>query len=131
MRRSVIALMSVIVIALAAALWTIGGPSQARAERRDMTRWQDLQLLAWHIDCLLLDSRPMTGESDVCPNPPRWTDPFLDEPYVVDQVTEHHITLCAAFETNLSQIIFDSVAQRHDPQRGCVVIRRQVQARPA
>ena len=127
MRLPAIGLVIVIVLAVAAALWTIGGPEQARAERRDMTRWQDLQALAWHIDCLLLDGKAISELSDTCPNPPRTDDPYSGNSYVVDQVTDRHITLCTTFETDLSRLAPYISDQRADPERGCVVIRRQGQ----
>jgi len=125
MRPPMIALMSLILIAIVAALWTIGGPSQARAERRDMTRWQDLQSLARHMDCLLLDGKAITGTSAVCPGQPRAEDPFSGTAYVVDQVTDQHITLCAGFETDLRQLGPYISDQNLDSERGCAVIRRQ------
>lgn len=125
MRPPMIALMSLILIAIVAALWTIGGPSQARAERRDMTRWQDLQTLARHMDCLLLDGKTISGASATCPGQPRAEDPFTGTAYVVEQVTDQHITLCAGFETDLRQLAPYFFDHNLDSERGCAVIRRQ------
>lgn len=126
MRLAVIGLMLAVIAAIAAALWTIGGPEQSRAEQRDMTRWQDLQALAWHIDCLLMDGKSVTDTSEACPNPPRRNDPFANTPYVVDQVTDQQVTLCAGFETKLAHIAPNLADLTHDPERGCVVIRRHL-----
>jgi hypothetical protein len=128
MRLSVILLMTVIALAIGAALWTVGGPAQAKSERRDMTRWQDLQALAWHFDCLLQDGKAITDTSSACPNPPRDADPYSGATYLVDQVTERQITLCAAFETDLNWLRANRGTAIHDAERGCVLIRREVQS---
>lgn len=127
MRLPVIGLILAVTVAIVVAIWTIGGPEQARAERRDLTRWQDLQALGRHLDCLLLDGRNVTDTSEACPNPPRRNDPFTDMAYLIDHVADRQFTLCAAFETDLSDTLRHMSALTFDSERGCVVIRRQMQ----
>ncbi len=95
------ALVALSVAAIVAALWQIGGPGQAQAERRDATRMQDLQALARHIQC-----RHRTGADPAtepaatidCPLPDRLADPYTGATYVIGEVQDGEVALCAGFE---------------------------------
>ena len=66
-------------LAVLAGLWTIGGPEQARSERRDSQRLRDIIALAHHAACLKGHAQPVDGAHPDCPAPERRTDPLSGE----------------------------------------------------
>lgn len=73
---------------IAAGLWQVGGPGQARMEQRDDRRMQDLQNLAAYLIC---DARE--DAAGHCGTPPRQTDRFTQEPFTISETR-----ICANFE---------------------------------
>ena len=88
---------------IGAGLLLTGGPEQARKERRDQERADDLGSLTRLVDCLaganggrLPDGLAQTPE---CDWQARLVDPFTDQPYRYERITERSYQLCATFET--------------------------------
>ena len=80
-----------------------GGPSQARKERRDSARLDDLNRLALHVECLSREgnSRVMPAaltETEACPGPLPLTDTATGAAYRFERVDDVHYRLCADFE---------------------------------
>ena len=80
-----------------------GGPIQARKERRDETRLDDLTRLARHVDCLAVqDDRIVMptdfAETSGCPGPVRMADPYTGVAYRIEPLPENRYRLCADFE---------------------------------
>ncbi|SUZ31140.1 hypothetical protein ROE7235_00875 [Roseibaca ekhonensis] len=73
---------------IAAGLWQVGGPGQARMEQRDDRRMQDLQNLAAYLIC---DAREAPQAH--CGTQPRQTDRFTQEPFTISETQ-----VCANFE---------------------------------
>lgn len=73
---------------IAAGLWQIGGPGQARMEQRDDRRMQDLQNLAAYLICDARQDPPAH-----CGKRPRQTDRFTQEPFTISETQ-----VCAEFE---------------------------------
>lgn len=122
MRFASLALIVLTIGAIGLALWTIGGPGQARAERRDQVRMNDLQSLAQHFICLNRAGIGPDGQSDACPEAARRTDPLTHEPYRVTEVSDTAIRLCAAFETPTTQQWWAN-RDDFDARTGCLIVR--------
>jgi len=105
------------------AVVTIGGPEQARAERRDAQRMTDLNALGRHVTCLLDQELDLDDTSDICPPPPRVTDPKTDTPYQITRTAPDIVRVCAEFERPTHT---DTLAYRADFDRdaGCLILRR-------
>lgn len=89
--------------AVIAGLSIAGGPAQARKERRDEARMDDLQRLATHVACLARDSGLTRLPADLsptpgCPGPVPLTDSRTGEAYRVEPLDGRKYRLCAAFE---------------------------------
>lgn len=89
--------------AVVAGLAIGGGPMQARKERRDDARIEDLQRLATHVACLADESGLRRLPADLtptpgCPGPVPLTDSRSGEPYRVEPLDAGKYRLCAAFE---------------------------------
>ena len=103
MDRATGAILLCCALAVAAGLWTIGGPLQARAERRDAQRLYDLRTLAYHLACLRQHGQPAEGQDPRCPEPRSHLDPFTGAPYRIDQGADGMIRVCSEFETDRRQ----------------------------
>lgn len=89
MQRVSAALLAILALgAVVLGLWQTGGPEQARAERRDDMRKQDLRALASHKACLRR-ADPNVNCGDI----PQQTDRFTDIPYRIEADR-----VCATFE---------------------------------
>lgn len=77
-------------VMIAAGLWQVGGPEQARMEQRDMIRMQDVRALASYLRCKSPDG-PAQGRE--CGPMPDRTDRFTNLPFTVDDDR-----VCAQFE---------------------------------
>ena len=96
---AIAALAAVLVIA---GLVMVGGPMQARKERRDQARMDDLALLADHVDCLSQTEQGSVLPADLaatpsCPAPDRLADDS-GAPYRYQPTDALHYRLCAKFE---------------------------------
>lgn len=96
MRMAGLVLIILTVAVAAAGVWTVGGPGQARAERRDQERMTDLNSLARHLACLHRQGLEPGDSSDACPTTARRTDPRSNEPYEVQAVTDDFVRVCAS-----------------------------------
>lgn len=89
--------------AVIAGLATAGGPMQARKERRDEARMDDLRRLAVHIGCLSDEGGQAQVPSDLsptpgCPGPVPLTDSRTGEAYRIAPLQAGKYRLCAGFE---------------------------------
>lgn len=123
MRAPALALILLCFGVVVAAVATIGGPEQARAERRDAQRMTDLNALGRHLNCLLDQGLALDDSSDVCPPPPRVVDPKTEIPYQITQISADIARACAEFERPART---DAFAYRADFDRdaGCLIVRR-------
>ncbi|MCC5969211.1 MAG: hypothetical protein JJU15_04630 [Pararhodobacter sp.] len=128
MRLASIALIVLAVAAIALALWTVGGPGQARAERRDQTRMNDLRNHASHLACLHRQGLGPAGKADACPQGEHRSDPLTGAPYRVDVVSDEVVRICAVFETRMTSMRW---ANRNDfdIETGCLTVRTREAAR--
>ena len=116
-----IALAVLVIGALVAGLWTIGGPMQGRLEQRDKTRYDHLQQMSSAIQCVAVRDGgvlPDTFDPGECFGGQRNdTDPFTDKPYIYEKTSANAYKLCAEFEDpeTLSQSY-----NRLDPATGCI-----------
>ncbi|MDO5656915.1 MAG: hypothetical protein Q4G36_01120 [Paracoccus sp. (in: a-proteobacteria)] len=104
-----------------AGLMIIGGPGRAQQEARDRARLDDLQSLAATVDCLANGGPPpaQITPSDLCPDPPRQTDPQTGAPYLYEVLDSHNYRLCATFERPEQSPATQSFMQ-FDGTRGCL-----------
>ncbi|MCC5988913.1 MAG: hypothetical protein JJT95_14630 [Pararhodobacter sp.] len=121
MRFASLALIGLAVVMIALGVWTVGGPEQARAERRDQQRMNDLSSLAHHLACLHRQGLEPDGRAAACPEAARRTDPLTGEPYRVDEVSEEFVRVCARFETRLSRHWWVG-REDFDTETGCLVL---------
>lgn len=86
-----------------AGLLLSGGPDQARKERRDRQRLDDLVALKALVDCLANANRGQLpdrlADSTQCSWPARLDDPFTGQPYRYAPTGPRSYRLCAGFET--------------------------------
>lgn len=122
MRMASLALIGLAVAMIALGIWTVGGPEQARAERRDQQRMSDLNSLAHHLACLHRQGLEPDDRAEACPEAARRTDPRTDEPYRVDAISEEVVRVCARFETRLSRQWWAG-REDFDAETGCLVAR--------
>ena len=122
MRPASLALIGLSFAAVVLALWTVGGPGQARAERRDQARMNDLHSLAQHVICLHRQGLGAGDRADICPETARRPDPLTGEPYRVERVSDEAVRVCAAFETRMTGQWWAN-RDDFDPQTGCLVVR--------
>lgn len=101
MRAPLITLSVLVLGSVLAGLWSVGGPNQVRAERRDAIRLADLNALHWHLRCLHRAGEGLDGVASDCPSRPRDQDPFTGELYRVQMLSEGGLLLCADFENDL------------------------------
>lgn len=88
--------------AVIAGLVLTGGPVQARKERRDETRSDDLMAIARQVECLADTSGALPAEvsaTEVCPFTGRMADPFTGAAYSYTPLDTRNWRLCAVFET--------------------------------
>ncbi|MCC5985419.1 MAG: hypothetical protein JJU42_13765 [Rhodobacteraceae bacterium] len=100
MTRTAALLALVCALAVAAGLWTIGGPGQARSERRDSQRMSDIIALARHAACLREHGQAIDTTHRDCPAPARRTDPLSGDAYHVEETISGDIRVCARFEND-------------------------------
>lgn len=101
MRASLIALTLLVAASILAGLWTVGGPVQARSDRRDAIRLDDLHILHWHLRCLLRTGHSIDASAPDCPSRPRDRDPFTDQLYRIELQSGSDLVLCAEFENDI------------------------------
>jgi hypothetical protein len=124
MRLASLALIGLAVAAIGLALLTVGGPGQARAERRDQARMNDLHSLARQVICLRRQGLAPDGHSDTCPEAAHRRDPLTDAPYRVDAVSDEAVRVCAVFETRMTGQWWAD-RDDFDPETGCLIVRMQ------
>jgi hypothetical protein len=125
MRSASLALIGLTVGLIVLALWTIGGPEQARAERRDQERMNDLHSLAQHLICLNRQGLEPGDRSEACPDAARRpNDPLADDPYRVEAVSEEFVRVCANFETGLTGHWWGN-SNDFDLETGCLTVRER------
>lgn len=95
-------------VMIAAGLWQVGGPEQARMEQRDMIRMQDVRALASYLRC---KSPDVPGQERDCGPMPDQTDRFTNLPFTVDDDR-----VCAEFEQ--SEQVIDALDSQFT--QGCL-----------
>lgn len=98
-----IAIAALAVALVVAGLAIGGGPGQARKERRDAARMDDLNRLSGHIGCLSRDAAGRVMPTDLqktkgCPDPVVLTDAGSGKPYRFEPIDADSYRLCADFE---------------------------------
>ena len=101
--RASLAIAALALIAVVLGLILGGGPMQARKERRDDMRLDDLMRLSNHINCLAVQGDRIVmptdfAPTDGCPGPIRMADPYTDAPYRIEALADNRYRLCAGFE---------------------------------
>ena len=117
---SALAICLLAALAISAGLAVIGGPSEARKERRDRKRDDDLSDLTMLVRCLAeadgkrLPARLVPGGA--CPWQGALTDPLTGHPYRYQVTGPRSYLLCADYERPEDRA---PALRRHDVQ-GCV-----------
>ena len=97
------ALTVVAAIAIGAGLALTGGPGQARKERRDQQRADDLSTLAGLVECLAGTNRGQLPDRLAVTLQCDWqaalNDPYTGQPYRYEATGPRSYRLCADFET--------------------------------
>lgn len=121
MRIASLTLIGLAVVLVAIGVWTVGGPEQARAERRDQTRMSDLNSLAHHLACLHRQGLAPDDRSEACPEGGHRMDPRTGELYRIEAVTADLIRVCAQFETRLARQ-WQVGRNDFDTETGCLAV---------
>jgi hypothetical protein len=103
------------------ALFIVGGPETARAERRDDLRIDTIRNVA---ECLkglpkeVKDALPdMVSEDLTCPSADNRKDPLTGEPYRIEKRGAGFVAVCARFE--LPDRLNNSYERRFNRNTGC------------
>lgn len=115
---------AVVLLSIGAGIWAVGGPATGKQEKRDKLRMSDISKLNGHVRCIAKISdetlpEVLPSESETIPEcapAPRLTDPFTNERYVYERISDKAFRLCAAFE-NPELTAFGS---SFDPESGCM-----------
>ena len=98
-----VALLTVAAIVIGAGLALTGGPGQARKERRDQQREDDLGALVGLVDCLAGTNRGQLRDrlavTPQCDWQAALDDPLTGQPYRYEPTGPRSYRLCADFET--------------------------------
>ncbi len=121
MRLASLALIALAAGAIALGVWTVGGPEQARAERRDQQRMNDLHSLAHHLACLHRQGLESDARSEACPEAARRPDPLTGAPYRAEAASAAFVRVCADFETRMPRHWW-AWRDDFDPETGCLVV---------
>ena len=87
--------------AIAAGLWVTGGPTSARAEKRDLSRLEDLRRLSEFINCVAQETKEvpeMLAPMDSCGTDQPFLDRTSNAPYRFEKLSDKSFRLCADFE---------------------------------
>ncbi|MDE9449444.1 hypothetical protein J3R80_03055 [Aliiroseovarius sp. Z3] len=113
---------AVVVLAIAAGLTITGGPTSARAEKRDLARLADLRVLASFARCVA----DITGSAPTklapmgdCGTDLPLTDRTTDAPYRYEALTAKGFLLCADFERPGLITNFDIAGAVWQHDQGC------------
>jgi hypothetical protein len=99
-----------IAAAIVAGVWTVGGPAQGAAERRDNTRADDLRRLVRLVDCQARSEGRLPARleaSAACATTANLADPSTGAPYRYEVVPPFGYRVCADFETNVTPPYYD------------------------
>lgn len=102
-----------------------GGPGQGRTERRDDLRRSDLWALQSQLDCLARERgalTPVIEATAACPATPRPSDPVTGQTYVIEQIDDENLRLCATFEIAPEPNTPRYAGQGGFDERGCMVM---------
>jgi len=124
----------VVLLALAAGFWSIGGPGQARRDRADALRLEELSQIALALQCnrtagqdiaplpdtLTLDSlvARCPGRSDLTAD--TLVDPISGAPYAYHRLGEQRFEVCAVFYDAARASGRATWIRPFDPTTGCV-----------
>ena len=92
----------VVLATIAAGIWAVGGPATGKQEKRDKVRMQDVVKLEGHVRCLAETSGKVLpdalDDAVECDPTPRLIDPFTNQPYVYERVSDTAFRVCTSFE---------------------------------
>jgi hypothetical protein len=97
---------ALVVAALAATLFVIGGPEEARAERDDAERERELNILARQVDCNA-DAATLPDTLEEAAKCVSWSsrtdflDPKTQEPYHFAVLADRKVEICVRFASRL------------------------------
>lgn len=126
----------VVVTAIATGMVFIGGPEQARADKRDATRLSNFSAMAEILDCHYRkeDRFPEVFQIDAIHNDcirrfpdddESFDDPLTEQPYSYAFLSKNHVQFCTVFEATperLARLNGDQI--RLDIATGCYSIER-------
>lgn len=115
---------AVVILTVIAGIWAVGGPATGAQEKRDKARMSDLSRLGSHVHCLaraddktLPESLP-TAEATItaCTPAPRMADPFTEQSYTYERLSDTAFRVCAGFEN--PELI--ALSGSFDKETGCL-----------
>lgn len=120
-----LAILAAIIAAVAAALVTVGGPMQARHDKLDAARAQDLGALNDFVRCVARAQGALPETLDPAPGCTagnRRTDPETGAAYVYRRIDSERFELCAVFHDleRLTRNERGYSISRIDPATGCL-----------
>lgn len=122
-----------VLLALAAGFWSIGGPGQARRDRVDMQRLEELSEIAQALTCTRNDGHPAPLPETLTPDSltgycPGWAqltrdsfvDPLTGAPYAYRRLSESRFEICAGFHDATRAAARRSFTFPFNPETGCL-----------
>jgi hypothetical protein len=126
-RLALAALAGLAVLLVVAGLVTVGGPEEARRQRRDEARvaaLSDLARCMAQLPVAEFDTLPPEMAADTpCVDRDNWRDAGTGAPFRLVRGEGGAFSLCAAFE-NPASVRRNFYGQSFDPATGCVTARR-------
>ncbi len=129
------------VAAVAAALFTVGGPQSARRDRADDARLQDIALIAGTLSCVAADAArplpdaladlPAAGRCSARAGLMKLRDRETGAPYRYERPGPDAFRICASFhdaqgaEARMRRYFGPGDGWAFDPETGCIIGARQ------
>lgn len=94
---------TLVVVGIVAGFFTVGGPLQGRMERHDVVRADDLREMDGYIACVVRLGDGITLPETLpiepkCIGSRRLADPFSNQPYSYEKLSDKSFRVCANFE---------------------------------
>lgn len=114
-----------VVVAIGAGLWMVGGPRAARIEKRDRARFDDLERLVPYVKCVARrNDKKLPDRLEVVASCDQTNlhlaDPFTGASYHYEKVDENTFRLCAEFERSKTLSIPVGAMHRLNRETGCI-----------
>lgn len=115
-------IIGIAVLAVIVGFVSVGGPQKAREIRQDAERLGDLNDIRDFVECVARATDQVVPESleghDICNWEVPFVDPYSDEPYAYEKLSDTAYQLCAGFDN--PQLMLERFSLPLDTETGCI-----------